>query len=104
MKTFITGHRLYKLQSYDIQWIQEAILDALEHTFLNHTSVGFSGMARVVSIYGSVKLFNASRSPTLLVSRSKSRKTLLQRKNRKSSAEIVYQMPKKFGTFETVKL
>ena len=45
MKTLVTGHRLHKLQQYDIAWIQNAILESFETTFLKATSYGLSGMA-----------------------------------------------------------
>ena len=51
MKTLITGHRLHKLQQYDIAWIQNAILESLENTFLVSTSYGLSGMASGVDLW-----------------------------------------------------
>lgn len=51
MKTLITGHRLFKLQQYDIPWIQGAIRDALDHTFLYTIGYGLSGMADGVDLW-----------------------------------------------------
>jgi len=51
MKTLITGHRLFKLENYDIDWIQWAIFDALENTFLQNTAYGLSGMASGVDLW-----------------------------------------------------
>lgn len=51
MKTLITGHRLFKLVSYDIDWIEWAILEALEETFLKDTTYGLSGMASGVDLW-----------------------------------------------------
>lgn len=51
MKTLVTGHRFYKLEAYDILWIRQAIIDAMENTFLQHTSIGLSGMASGVDLW-----------------------------------------------------
>ena len=51
MRTLVTGHRLHKLQVYDIEWIKIAISDALTYTFLNSTSLGLSGMASGVDLW-----------------------------------------------------
>lgn len=51
MKTLVTGHRLHKLQQYDIEWIQNAILESFENTFLKGTSYGLSGMASGVDLW-----------------------------------------------------
>lgn len=51
MKTMITGHRLYKLQSYDIDWIKNAIEEAFYSTFLEYTSYGLTGMASGVDLW-----------------------------------------------------
>lgn len=51
MKTLVTGHRLHKLQQYDIEWIQNAILESFETTFLKNTSYGLSGMASGVDLW-----------------------------------------------------
>lgn len=51
MKTLVTGHRLHKLQNYDIVGIRVAIISALQHTFLSQTSYGLSGMASGVDLW-----------------------------------------------------
>ena len=51
MRTLVTGHRLFKLQQYDIPWIQGAIRDALDYTFLQTTGYGLSGMADGVDLW-----------------------------------------------------
>jgi len=51
MKTLVSGHRIHKLECYDIGWIQAAIKHALEKTFLNQTSMGLSGMASGVDLW-----------------------------------------------------
>lgn len=51
MKTLISGHRLFKLENYNIEWIIEAINYALTDTFLNQTQIGFSGMASGVDLW-----------------------------------------------------
>lgn len=57
MRTIVTGHRIYKLQSYDIEWIKSAISDALNNTFLVSTSYGLSGMASGVDLWFCDELF-----------------------------------------------
>lgn len=49
MKIMITGHRLHKLQCYDISWIKLAIEEAI----VNHVSIsiGLSGMASGVDLW-----------------------------------------------------
>lgn len=51
MKTLITGHRLHKLLSYDIEWIKLALREALDSTFLEYTTYGLSGMASGVDLW-----------------------------------------------------
>lgn len=51
MKTLITGHRLHKLQTYDIEWIKNAILGSFLTTFLSNTTYGLSGMASGVDLW-----------------------------------------------------
>ena len=45
MKTLVTGHRLFKLESYDTEWIKFTIHLVFQDTFLSNTSIGLSGMA-----------------------------------------------------------
>ena len=48
MKTLISGHRRFKLESYDIDWIKESI----EETILDiPISIGLSGMASGVDLW-----------------------------------------------------
>lgn len=49
MKTLITGHRLYKLGTYDLGWIKEAI--ELAVLSLPGMSLGLSGMASGVDLW-----------------------------------------------------
>lgn len=51
MKTLVTGHRLFKLECYDIDWIKWAIEEALLSTFLSSTTYGLSGMASGVDLW-----------------------------------------------------
>lgn len=51
MKTLITGHRLYKLECYDIEWIKHTIHLVFQDTFLGSTSIGLSGMASGVDLW-----------------------------------------------------
>ena len=51
MQTLITGHRLHKLLSYDIEWIKLALREALDSTFLEYTTYGLSGMASGVDLW-----------------------------------------------------
>lgn len=52
MKTLVTGHRLHKLQQYDIIWLRHtAIITALKDTFLKNTTYGLSGMASGVDLW-----------------------------------------------------
>lgn len=51
MKTLVTGHRLHKLQQYDIEWIRSSILESFEKTFLSSTSYGLAGMASGVDLW-----------------------------------------------------
>lgn len=48
MKTLITGHRLSKLQCYNIPWIKDAIIDAVQDSSI---SIGLSGMASGVDLW-----------------------------------------------------
>jgi uncharacterized phage-like protein YoqJ len=48
LKTLITGHRVFKLQNYDIPWIKESIELSLQ---LLNTSYGLSGMASGVDLW-----------------------------------------------------
>lgn len=48
MKLMITGHRLYKLQAYDIEWIKDAIDCSL---FELNISWAYSGMASGVDLW-----------------------------------------------------
>ncbi len=50
MKCLISGHRLFKLQTYDLVWIKDAIVD----TILDNMGVityGYSGMASGVDLW-----------------------------------------------------
>jgi uncharacterized phage-like protein YoqJ len=52
MKTLVTGHRLHKLQQYDMDWIRYiGIIAALSDTFLKNTTYGLSGMASGVDLW-----------------------------------------------------
>jgi uncharacterized phage-like protein YoqJ len=42
---------LHKLQVYDIKWIEDAIFEVFEDTFLNQTTYGLSGMASGVDLW-----------------------------------------------------
>lgn len=50
MKLAVTGHRLFKLASYDVAWIKWAIEDALvAHSHM--VSYGYAGMASGVDLW-----------------------------------------------------
>lgn len=49
MKVLITGHRLFKLQCYDIEWIKGAIEEAICYNI--GVSHGLSGMASGVDLW-----------------------------------------------------
>lgn len=49
MKVLITGHRLHKLNCYDIEWIKEAI--DLSIASMPNFSIGLSGMASGVDLW-----------------------------------------------------
>jgi uncharacterized phage-like protein YoqJ len=49
MKTLITGHRLYKLSTYNQEWIKEAIEVAISS--MPNISIGLSGMASGVDLW-----------------------------------------------------
>lgn len=51
MRVMVTGHRLEKLQSYDISWIKRTILDQVELLTLEGLSLGMSGMASGVDLW-----------------------------------------------------
>lgn len=57
MKTLITGHRLYKLQQYDIDLIKVLISEVLDKTFLNNTSFGLSGAVSGVDLWYCQELY-----------------------------------------------
>ena len=50
MKTLITGHRLFKLEAYDIEWIKLAISEVLSDRDAP-VSYGYSGMASGVDLW-----------------------------------------------------
>ena len=50
MKKLITGHRLFKLVNYDIEWIKFALEEALSDPEIP-TSFGYSGMASGVDLW-----------------------------------------------------
>ncbi len=50
MKTLVTGHRLFKLASYDLDWIKLAVAEALSDTEVP-TYYGYSGMASGVDLW-----------------------------------------------------
>lgn len=50
MRTLVTGHRLHKLEAYDIQWIRESITASLLDGALS-TGFGLSGMASGVDLW-----------------------------------------------------
>ena len=50
MKTLITGHRLFKLESYDTDWIRLAIAEVLTDPEAP-TSYGYAGMASGVDLW-----------------------------------------------------
>lgn len=50
MKTLVTGHRLFKLATYDLDWIRLAIAETLADTELP-TSYGYAGMASGVDLW-----------------------------------------------------
>ena len=50
MKTLVTGHRLFKLESYDTDWIKLAIEEILSDRE-NPVSYGMSGMASGVDLW-----------------------------------------------------
>jgi len=59
MKVLITGHRLFKLQQYNIYWIQEAILNTvIDLKDKGLLSYGYSGMASGVDLWFCKELFN----------------------------------------------
>lgn len=58
MKTLVTGHRLFKLECYNIEWIKGAISDALDNTLLESTALGLSGMASGVDLWFCEELLN----------------------------------------------
>lgn len=52
MKYLVSGHRLFKLKSYDIKWIQDALREVIENLFLDgRFSYGLSGMASGVDLW-----------------------------------------------------
>lgn len=52
MKVLITGHRLFKLENYDIDWIRLAIQQAVYELKQKHGGfLGYSGMASGVDLW-----------------------------------------------------
>lgn len=50
MKTLVTGHRLFKLAAYDLDWIRLALAETLVDPDLP-TSYGYAGMASGVDLW-----------------------------------------------------
>lgn len=50
MKVLITGHRLFKLEAYDTDWIKLALMEIADNQKLP-ISYGFSGMASGVDLW-----------------------------------------------------
>ena len=52
MKTLISGHRRFKLENYNIEWIKEAVFDSVEKHYLESgMTIGLSGMASGVDLW-----------------------------------------------------
>lgn len=51
MKFLITGHRLFKLANYDLDWIKLALFDEVEAMRNEGYSYGLSGMASGVDLW-----------------------------------------------------
>lgn len=51
MNVIVTGHRVQKLQSYDIQWIKIALFDTLAELQKTSHIRGYSGMASGVDLW-----------------------------------------------------
>ena len=50
MRTLVTGHRLFKLEAYDLDWIRLAIAETLADPEAP-TSYGYAGMASGVDLW-----------------------------------------------------
>jgi uncharacterized phage-like protein YoqJ len=52
MKLLVTGHRKHKLATYDVEWIELAIIDALQTVQESHGFIrGYAGMAGGVDLW-----------------------------------------------------
>lgn len=51
MKFLITGHRIQKLQAYDVGWIKESIQTCISLLTSHGASIGLSGMASGVDLW-----------------------------------------------------
>lgn len=58
MKVLVTGHRLFKLQTYDLDWIRESIELAI--LSFPGMAVGLSGVASGVDLWFCQKCYNLS--------------------------------------------
>jgi hypothetical protein len=51
MKYTISGHRLHKLQAYDIEWIKAALDNLILDLSKTQHIIGYSGMASGVDLW-----------------------------------------------------